>query len=59
MFAMVNVEMLQLVDDIKPILKAYVVCPKNVNADNATSTLRDVNAGNFLQQIILLSLCEI
>ncbi|XP_073396757.1 uncharacterized protein [Physcomitrium patens] len=35
-FAMVNVELLNLVEDIKPILKAFVVYPKNVNAENAT-----------------------
>lgn len=34
---MVNVELLNLVEDIKPILKAFVVYPKNVNAENATS----------------------
>jgi hypothetical protein len=36
-FAMVNVELLNLVEDIKPILKMFVVYPKNVNAENATS----------------------
>ena len=36
-FAMVNVELLNLVEDIKPILKMFVVYPKNVNGDNATS----------------------
>lgn len=35
-FAMVNVELLNLVEDIKPILKMFVVYPKNVNAENAT-----------------------
>jgi hypothetical protein len=36
-FAMVNVELLNLVEDIKPILKVFVVYPKNVNAENSTS----------------------
>jgi hypothetical protein len=36
-FAMVNVELLNLVEDIKPILKVFVVYPKNVNAENYTS----------------------
>ncbi|KAH8972729.1 hypothetical protein BDL97_01G006500 [Sphagnum fallax] len=35
-FAMVNVELLNLVEDIKPILKVFVVYPKNVNAENST-----------------------
>ncbi|CAM6045823.1 unnamed protein product [Sphagnum compactum] len=35
-FAMVNVELLNLVEDIKPILKVFVVYPKNVNAENYT-----------------------
>ncbi|KAL3702340.1 hypothetical protein R1sor_020362 [Riccia sorocarpa] len=34
-FAMVNVELLNLIDDVKPILKMFVVYPKNVNAENA------------------------
>lgn len=37
-FSMVNVELLNLVEDIKPILKMFVVHPKNVNAENAPST---------------------
>ncbi len=36
-FAMVNVELLNLVEDIKPILKVFVVYPKNVNKENSTS----------------------
>ncbi|KAI5069448.1 hypothetical protein GOP47_0015749 [Adiantum capillus-veneris] len=34
-FSMVNVELLNLVEDIKPILKMFVVHPKNVNAENS------------------------
>lgn len=34
-FSMVNVELVNLVEDIKPILKMFVVHPKNVNAENA------------------------
>ncbi|MCO5596944.1 hypothetical protein L7F22_051015 [Adiantum nelumboides] len=34
-FSMVNVELLNLVEDIKPILRMFVVHPKNVNAENS------------------------
>ena len=36
-FSMVNVELVNLVEDIKPILRMFVVHPKNVNAENAPS----------------------
>eukprot|EP00249_Psilotum_nudum_P022862 c28663_g1_i2 orf=228-1868(+) len=34
-FSMVNIELLTFVEDIKPILKMFVVHPKNVNAESA------------------------
>lgn len=34
---MVNVELLNLVEDIKPILRMFVVYPKNVTAEKSTS----------------------
>lgn len=37
-FSMVNLELHNIVDDIKKVSKAFVVHPKNVNAENATST---------------------
>lgn len=36
---MVNLELYSIVEDIKNVSKAFVVHPKNVNADNATSML--------------------
>lgn len=36
-FSMVNLEFYKLVEDIKKVSKAFVVHPKNVNAENATS----------------------
>lgn len=34
---MVNLELYNIVEDIKKVSKAFVVHPKNVNAENATS----------------------
>lgn len=34
---MVNLELFNIVDEIKKVSKAFVVHPKNVNAENATS----------------------
>ena len=34
---MVNLELYNIVEDIKKVSKAFVVHPKNVNAQNATS----------------------
>lgn len=36
-YSMVNLELFNIVDDIKKVSKAFIVYPKNVNADNATS----------------------
>lgn len=38
-FSMVNLELFNIVEDIKKVSKAFVVHPKNVNAQNATSML--------------------
>ncbi|XP_045805305.1 mediator of RNA polymerase II transcription subunit 8-like isoform X1 [Trifolium pratense] len=35
-YSMVNLELFNIVDDIKKVSKAFIVHPKNVNADNAT-----------------------
>ncbi|XP_077238498.1 mediator subunit 8 [Tasmannia lanceolata] len=35
-FSMVNLELFNIVEDIKKVSKAFVVYPKNVNAENAT-----------------------
>ncbi|KAF5194860.1 mediator of RNA polymerase II transcription subunit 8-like, partial [Thalictrum thalictroides] len=35
-FSMVNLELFNIVEDIKNVSKAFVVHPKNVNAENAT-----------------------
>uniref|UniRef100_A0A1D1YK23 Putative mediator of RNA polymerase II transcription subunit 8 n=1 Tax=Anthurium amnicola TaxID=1678845 RepID=A0A1D1YK23_9ARAE len=35
-FSMVNMELFSIVEDIKKVSKAFVVYPKNVNAENAT-----------------------
>ncbi|XP_058762141.1 mediator of RNA polymerase II transcription subunit 8-like [Vicia villosa] len=35
-YSMVNLELFNIVDDIKKVSKAFIVYPKNVNADNAT-----------------------
>lgn len=40
---MVNMELYNIVEDIKNVSKAFVVHPKNVNADNATSMLIPVH----------------
>lgn len=37
-FSMVNLELFNIVEDIKKVSKAFVVYPKNVTAENATST---------------------
>jgi len=36
-YSMVNLELFSIVDEIKKVSKAFVVHPKNVNAENATS----------------------
>ncbi|KAG6425741.1 hypothetical protein SASPL_109945 [Salvia splendens] len=36
-FSMVNLELYNIVEDIKNVSKAFSVHPKNVNAENATS----------------------
>lgn len=36
-FSMVNLELFNIVEDIKKVSKAFVVHPKYVNAENATS----------------------
>lgn len=36
-FSMVNLELYNIVEDIKNVSKAFVVHPKNVNAENAMS----------------------
>lgn len=36
-FSMVNLELYNIVEDIKNVSKAFVVHPKNVNAENASS----------------------
>lgn len=38
-FSMVNLELYNIVEEIKNVSKAFVVYPKNVNAENATSML--------------------
>lgn len=38
-FSMVNLELFNIVEDIKKVSKAFVVHPRNVNAENATSML--------------------
>lgn len=36
-FSMVSMELFSIVEDIKKVSKAFVVYPRNVNAENATS----------------------
>lgn len=36
-YSMVNMELFNIVDEIKKVSKAFVVHPKNVNAENAPS----------------------
>lgn len=36
-FSMVSMELFNIVEDIKKVSKAFVVYPRNVNAQNATS----------------------
>jgi len=36
-FSIVNLELFNIVEDIKKVSKAFVVHPRNVNAENATS----------------------
>lgn len=36
-YSMVNLELFNIVDEIKKVSKAFLVYPRNVNADNATS----------------------
>lgn len=40
---MVNLELFNIVEDIKKVSKAFVVHPKNVNAENAASTNSFIN----------------
>lgn len=37
-YSMVNLELFNIVDEVKKVSKAFLVHPRNVNADNATST---------------------
>ena len=37
-FSMVNLELFNIMEDIKKVSKAFVVHPKNVNVENSTST---------------------
>lgn len=36
-YSMVNLELFNIVDEIRKVSKAFVVHPKNVNAENSTS----------------------
>lgn len=38
-YSMVNLELFNIVDEVKKVSKAFLIHPKNVNADNATSML--------------------
>lgn len=40
---MVNLELFNIVEDIKKVSKAFVVHPKYVNAENAASTISFLN----------------
>lgn len=42
-FSMVNLELFNIVEDIKKVSKAFVVHPKYVNAENAPSTISFLN----------------
>lgn len=42
-FSMVNLELFNIVEDIKKVSKAFVVHPKYVNAENAASTISFLN----------------
>lgn len=50
-YSMVNLELYSIVDEIKKVSKAFVVHPKNVNAENATSMTS--NAVLFLLRVWL------
>lgn len=52
-FSMVNLELYNIVEDIKKVSKAFVVHPKNVNAENAASNYS--NSLSFFLLIIVFS----
>lgn len=52
-FSMVNLELYNIVEDIKKVSKAFVVHPKNVNAENAAS-----NCSLIFFYIFLVSLLD-
>lgn len=49
---MVSMELFNIVEDIKNVSKVFVVYPRNVNAENATSML-------FRNFTLFLSLCTV
>jgi hypothetical protein len=49
-FSMVSMELFNIVEDIKNVSKVFVVYPRNVNAENATSKL-------FWKVTLFLPLC--
>ena len=53
-FSMVNLELFSIVEDIKKASKAFVVYPKNVNAENASSKWLSLN--NFVYFCILMQI---
>lgn len=48
---MVNLELFNIVEDIKKVSKAFVVHPKFVNADNATSTFTAIAPFSFIMDL--------
>lgn len=60
-YSMVNLELFNIVDEMKKVSKAFVVHPKNVNAENATSILSfflcisQMNLNSFFTAIPMFS----
>lgn len=48
---MVNLELYNIVEDIKKVSKAFVVHPKNVNAENAASKCPSFYSGKIEVEI--------
>ena len=52
-YSMVNLELFNIVDEIRKVSKAFVVHPKNVNADYSTSMNHFFFPSAFLDNFLL------
>lgn len=55
---MVNMELFNIVEDIKKVSKAFVVYPKNVTVENATSMSKNASVLFIVNDSIFLGILE-